>query len=91
EERPETGVEKIQFEVEPSTDEREEEDQTLVPEESGSDETTAPDYQLAKDKERKVIRPSNRLGYADLICYASNATEEVQDSEPKNFREALES
>ncbi|MCI45797.1 hypothetical protein A2U01_0067036, partial [Trifolium medium] len=34
EEIPETGVEKIQFEVEPSTDEREEEDQTLVPEES---------------------------------------------------------
>ncbi|MCI79226.1 hypothetical protein A2U01_0100497, partial [Trifolium medium] len=45
EERPETGVEKIQFEVEPSTDEREKEDETQVPEESGSDETTAPDYQ----------------------------------------------
>ncbi|MCI40632.1 copia LTR rider, partial [Trifolium medium] len=35
-------------------------------------------------------RPPNRLGYADLICYALNAPEEVQDSEPKNFREALE-
>ncbi|MCI11201.1 acylamino-acid-releasing enzyme [Trifolium medium] len=34
--RPETGVEKIQFEVEPSTDEREEEDETQVPDESGS-------------------------------------------------------
>ncbi|KAK2414734.1 secreted RxLR effector protein [Trifolium repens] len=91
EERPETGVEEIQFEVEPSTDEREKEDQTQVPEESGSDESTTSDYQLARDRERRVIRPPNRLGYADLICYALNAAEEVQDSEPKNFREALES
>ncbi|MCI50088.1 hypothetical protein A2U01_0071332, partial [Trifolium medium] len=53
EERPETGVENIQFEVEPSTDEKEEEDQTLVPEKSGSDETTVPDYQLARDREMR--------------------------------------
>ncbi|CAJ2678716.1 unnamed protein product [Trifolium pratense] len=79
------------FEVEPSTDEREKEDETQVPDESGSDETTVPDYQLARDRERRVIRPPNRLGYADLICYALNAAEEVQDSEPKNFREASES
>ncbi|CAJ2628030.1 unnamed protein product [Trifolium pratense] len=89
--RPETRVERIQFEVEPSTDEREKEDETQVPDESGSDETTVPDYQLARDRERRVIRPPNRLGYADLICYALNAAEEVQDSEPKNFREASES
>ncbi|PNX72588.1 copia LTR rider, partial [Trifolium pratense] len=91
EKRPETGVEKIQFKVEPSTDERENEDETQVPEESGSGETTVPDYQLARDREMRVIKPSNRFGYADLICYALNADEEVQDSEPKNFREALES
>ncbi|CAJ2642413.1 unnamed protein product [Trifolium pratense] len=91
EKRPETGVERIQFEVEPSTDEREKEDETQVPDESRSDETTVPDYQLARDRERRVIRPPNRLGYADLICYALNAAEEVQDSEPKNFREASES
>ncbi|MCI63630.1 hypothetical protein A2U01_0084887, partial [Trifolium medium] len=59
---PEMGVQKIQFEVEPSTDEREEDDETQVPEENGSDETTAPDYHLARDRERRVIRPPNRLG-----------------------------
>ncbi|CAJ2636069.1 unnamed protein product [Trifolium pratense] len=91
EKRPETGVERIQFEVEPSIDEREKEDETQVPDESGSDETTVPDYQLARDRERRVSKPPNRLGYADLICYALNAAEEVQDSEPKNFREASES
>ncbi|MCI95845.1 hypothetical protein A2U01_0117144, partial [Trifolium medium] len=62
EERPETGVEKIQFEVEASTDEREKEDETQVPEESGRDETTAPDYQLARDRERRAIHPPNRFG-----------------------------
>ncbi|KAK2443650.1 hypothetical protein QL285_014736 [Trifolium repens] len=89
--RPETGVERIQFEVEPSTDEREEEeDETQVPVESGSQTITDLDYQLAQDRERRVITPPNRYGYADLICYALNAAEEVQDSEPKNFREASE-
>ncbi|MCI61346.1 copia LTR rider, partial [Trifolium medium] len=66
-------------------------DETQVPEESGSDETTVPDYQLPRDREMKVIRPPNRLSYADLIYYALNAAEEVQDSKPKNFREASES
>ncbi|CAJ2651441.1 unnamed protein product [Trifolium pratense] len=91
EESPETRVERIQFEVEPSIEEREQEDETQVPEESGSDEVTVPDYQLARDRERRVIHPPNRFGYADLICYTLNAAEEVQDSEPKNFREASES
>ncbi|MCI81496.1 copia LTR rider, partial [Trifolium medium] len=72
-------------------DEREKEDETQVPEESGSDETTIPDYQLARDRERRVIHPPNRFGYVDLICYALSAAEEVQDSEPKNFRETSES
>ncbi|MCI78075.1 hypothetical protein A2U01_0099345, partial [Trifolium medium] len=76
---PETREEKIQFEVEPSTDEKEEEeDQTPIPEESGSDETTYSDYQLARDRDRRVIRAPKRFGYADLICYALNAAEEVQ-------------
>ncbi|PNX90442.1 cysteine-rich receptor-like protein kinase 25-like protein [Trifolium pratense] len=88
EKRPEMGVERIQFEVEPSIDERGKEDDTQVPDESGSDEATILDYQQARDRERRVIRPPNRLSYADLICYALNAAEEVQDSKPKNFREA---
>ncbi|GAU10233.1 hypothetical protein TSUD_417410 [Trifolium subterraneum] len=88
---PETGVENFQFEVEPFTDKEGTEEQTLVPEESGSDETSTSGYQLARDRERRDIRPPNRYGYADLICYALNEAEEVQDSEPKNFRKASES
>ncbi|MCI46550.1 copia LTR rider, partial [Trifolium medium] len=71
--------------------EGEEENQTQVPDASVSQETTAPGYQLTRDRERRVITPPNRYGYADLICYALNAAEEVQDLEPNNFREALES
>jgi len=86
-----TGLQKIQFEVEPTTDEREGEDQTLVPDENEGQEIINPDYQLARDSQRRQINPPERYSYADLICYALNAAEEVQDSEPKNFREALES
>jgi len=87
----ETGVEKIQFEVEPTTNEREGEDQTLVPDESKGQEIISPNYQLARDRTKKQINPPERYGYADLICYTLNAAEELKDSEPKNFREALES
>ena len=77
--------------MEPTIDEREEEDETPIPDESEGQETIDPDYQLARDRQRRKITPPERYGYADLICYALNAAEELQDSEPKNFREALES
>jgi len=86
----EIGVQKIQFKVEPTTDEREWEDQTPVLDESEGQEIINPDYQLARDRPRRQINPPDRYSYADLICYALNAAEEVQDSEPKNFMEALE-
>ncbi|MCH79395.1 hypothetical protein A2U01_0000144 [Trifolium medium] len=73
----ETEEEIIQFEVEPSTDERKEEDQTQVHEESGRKETTAPHYQLARDRDMRVNTPPKRYSYADLICYALNAAEKV--------------
>jgi len=77
--------------VELTTDEGEEEDQTLVSDESGIQEIIAPDYQLARDRESREINPPKRYDYADLICYAMIAVQEVQDLEPNNFREALES
>jgi len=77
--------------VEPTVDEREGEDQTPVPDESEGQEIIDPDYQLARDRQRRQIKPPERYGYADLMCYALNTAEELQDSGPKNFREALES
>jgi len=87
----EKGVQKIQFEVEPTTDEREGEDQTPVPDESEGQEIINPNYQLARDRKTRQIHPPERYSYANLICYASNVAEELQNSKPKNFREALES
>jgi hypothetical protein len=74
--------------VEHSTDEREEEDQTQVLDESGSHTTVVHDYKLARDRDRRIITPLNRYSYVDLICYALNAGEEVQETKPKNIREA---
>jgi len=91
EESSETRVQKIQFEVEPTTDEREGEDQNPVPDESEGQEIIDPDYQLARDRQMRQINPPERYSYADLIFYALNAPEELQDSEPKNFWEAFES
>jgi len=91
EESSETWVQKIQFEVEPTTNEREGKDQTPVPNESEGQEIIDPDYQLARGMQRRQINPPERYNYADLICYALNAVEELQDLEPKNFREAFES
>jgi len=50
-----------------------------------------PDYLLAIDRERGTVTTPSRYGYADLVCYAQNADEDVQDSEPINFKEAFES
>jgi len=48
-------------------------------------------YLLATDRERRTITAPRRYGYADMVCYALNAAEDVQDSEPRNFKEAFES
>jgi len=61
----ETGVQKIQFKVEPTTDEREGEDQTPVPDESEDQEIIDHDYQLSRDRKRRQTRPPERYGYAD--------------------------
>jgi len=72
--------------VEPTTDVREGEDQTPVPDESKGQEIINPDYQLTRDRTRRQINPPEIYGYADLICCALNAAEEVQDSEPMKAR-----
>ena len=50
------------------------------------------DYQLVRDRERRIPKPNRKLGQADLICYALTAAEEIEGStEPRNFKEAHES
>ena len=40
-------------------------------------------YQLARDREKRVTKTTKRYGHADIICYALNVAEEIQNSKPK--------
>jgi len=48
-------------------------------------------YQLTRDREKRVIKPTKRYDHADVICYALSVDEEIQNSESKTWREAIES
>jgi len=48
-------------------------------------------YQLVRDRAKRVIKPTKRYSHADIICYFLNVAEEIQNSKPKTLREAIES
>ncbi|KAH9723371.1 retrovirus-related pol polyprotein from transposon TNT 1-94-like protein [Citrus sinensis] len=48
-------------------------------------------YQLAGDRERRVIKMPKRFGIADLISYALNIVEEVIGEEPSSYKQAMNS
>ncbi|XP_041000938.1 secreted RxLR effector protein 161-like [Juglans microcarpa x Juglans regia] len=48
-------------------------------------------YQLARDRERKVIKPPQRYGQVELTAFALTVAEEVIEMEPKTFKEAMAS
>lgn len=45
------------------------------------------DYQLTRDRDKRQIRPTKKYGYADLIVYALATAHEIDDNEPKSFKE----
>lgn len=49
------------------------------------------DYQLTRDRAKRQIRSTKRHGYVDLIAYALAAAHEIDDNEPKSFKEAVQS
>jgi len=89
---PETKVEETQFEVElPSEEEDDVEYEASTSETSGTQPVVDLDYLLARDREKRTITAPSRYGYADLVSFALNADEDVQEPEPRNFKEAFES
>lgn len=52
---------------------------------------TPPNYQLVRNREKRNIVPPRRNDYDDLVCYALNMGEGLQDSEPNTFKETFES
>ena len=100
------GKEKTHIEVEPLTDKVHENTQInpttdldSTTEETGHSASNLRrldhainDYQLVRDRERRIPKPNRKLGQADLICYALTAAEEIEGSvELRNFKEAHES
>ena len=49
------------------------------------------DYQLAKDRTRREIKTPVRFAQADLIAYALNTGEKLENQEPATFEEACQS
>ena len=70
-------------------------DEEVVGDRDTSSKHTRPshieDYHLAKDRERRVIRPPKRFGYIDLIAYALATSREVDEKEPRSYKEAMQS
>ena len=59
--------------------------------EAASDQGRSGDYQLVRDREKRVIRPPRRYAYADLIAFALTAAHEVTTDEPRTYSEAINS
>ncbi|KAH9718762.1 hypothetical protein KPL71_022343 [Citrus sinensis] len=66
----------------------EREDAEDISEASGA-HTDIQDYQLARDRQMRVIKTPKRFAYADLIAYALTAAHELDNDEPKTYREAV--
>ena len=41
---------------------------------------------MARDRKRRTIRPHKRYAVADLIAYALNAAQELNDDEPRTYQ-----
>ena len=59
--------------------------------ETTSDKERSDDYQLTRDKEKRVIRPPRRYAYADLIAFALTVAHEITADEPRTYSEAINS
>ncbi|KAH9650610.1 Integrase catalytic domain-containing protein [Citrus sinensis] len=57
--------------------------------ETPDSQTALQDYQLARDRERRVIRALKKYAYADLIAYALTVAYELDYDEPKSYKEAV--
>ena len=46
---------------------------------------------MVRDRKRRAVRPPKRYAVADLIAYALIATKEVNEEEPRTYKEAINS
>ena len=49
------------------------------------------DYNLTRDRERRLIKAPSRYGYADIMAYAFSVTEDMDTNEPKTYYDVVTS
>ncbi|KAL9449934.1 hypothetical protein AB3S75_011796 [Citrus x aurantiifolia] len=88
---------KVQFEVDPynkeASGDEDNTDQGFDDQENDpvrQTEAQHQEYQLTRDKEKRKVKTPLRYGYADLIAYALAASHQIDDDEPKNYKEAIQ-
>ena len=57
--------------------------------ETSDSQTSLQDYQLARDREMRVIRALKKYAYTDLIAYALTVAYELDYDEPKSYKEVV--
>ncbi|KAH9685181.1 Integrase catalytic domain-containing protein [Citrus sinensis] len=65
------------------------EEETEDVSESSGGQTEIQDYQLVRDRQRREIKASKRYVYAHLIAYALTAAYELENDEPRTYKEAV--
>lgn len=75
-----------------NTDHEEQTDDPKIEEEQpNTPQQDLNDYQLARDKSRRVVRPPFRYAYLDLVYCALVAGNELRDSKPSTYEEVVNS
>ncbi|KAH9654969.1 hypothetical protein KPL70_022170 [Citrus sinensis] len=73
------------------TDDHKDTDEESKSYDSKSRSSEMNNYQLARDREMRVIKLPKKYGIADLISYALNVAEEVIGEEPNSYKQAMNS
>ena len=55
------------------------------------EEISQDEREKIREEERRVINPSLRFGYVDMVAFALNVVEEIENDEPRNYVEAIKS
>uniref|UniRef100_A0A803Q7N1 CCHC-type domain-containing protein n=1 Tax=Cannabis sativa TaxID=3483 RepID=A0A803Q7N1_CANSA len=87
----ETNSNSLQLEVEPSNDSVQTQDNQIdeSQDRSDDDQEDLSNYQLARDRERREIKPPDRLEYAEFIAFALTIADEIDSSIPSSYYEAI--
>ena len=48
-------------------------------------------YSLARDRQKRQVKPPKKYGQAEMTTFALSVAEEIVDMEPKTYQEAINS